>query len=106
MMCTSLRASLSTPAGAAANAAVFADFHEPCVEVDDRVDAVQRPGAPRGDVFEDRVGDPALPRRRRRPSLIGSSPHADGRRGAPRHAERELAVDEVFGSETTPRHAP
>src|SRR3954462_986518 len=46
-------------AGAALDRAVLPDLHEHGVEVDDRIDAVQRPGAPRGDVLQDGVGDAA-----------------------------------------------
>src|SRR5215210_7866959 len=49
----------SEVAGAVLDRAVLADLHEQRVEVDDRIDALQRPGAPRGDVLQDGVGDPA-----------------------------------------------
>jgi hypothetical protein len=44
-------------AGAVLDRAVFADLHEHRVEVDDRIDPIQRSRAPRGDVLQDRVGD-------------------------------------------------
>ena len=46
-------------AGARTDRAVFAHLDLQRVEVDDRVDRLQRPGAPRRDVLEHRVGDPA-----------------------------------------------
>ena len=46
-------------AGAGPDGAVLADLHEHRVEVDDRVDALQRPRAPCRDVLQDGVGDPA-----------------------------------------------
>src|SRR3954469_16365994 len=46
-------------AGAVLHRAVLADADHHRVEVDDRVHLLERPGAPRGDVFEHRVGDPA-----------------------------------------------
>jgi len=46
-------------AGARSDRAVFADLHHQRVEVDDRVDGLKRPRAPRLDVGEHRVGDPA-----------------------------------------------
>ena len=46
-------------AGPAADRAVLADLDHQGVEVDDRVDRFQRPGAPGLDVLEHRVGDPA-----------------------------------------------
>jgi hypothetical protein len=45
-------------AGAGADRAVLADLHLQGVEVDDRIDPLQRPTAPGGDVVQDRVGDP------------------------------------------------
>ena len=46
-------------AGARADRAVLGDLHVQRVEVDDRVDALQRPRAPRGDVLQHGVGDAA-----------------------------------------------
>src|SRR3954447_10845071 len=46
-------------AGAALDRAVLTDLHEHGVEVDDRIDRLQRPRAPRDHVVEDGVGDPA-----------------------------------------------
>src|SRR5215210_7089407 len=46
-------------AGQVAHRAVLADLHAQRVEVDDRVDRLQRPGAPRLDVGQHRVGDGA-----------------------------------------------
>jgi hypothetical protein len=46
-------------AGAVAHRAVLFDLHLQRVEVDDRVDRLERPGAPRGDVSEHGVGDAA-----------------------------------------------
>ena len=46
-------------AGAGADRAVLADLDHQRVEVDDRVDRLQRPGAPGLDVFEHGVGDAA-----------------------------------------------
>src|SRR3954452_11418427 len=46
-------------AGAGADRAVLADLDHQAVEVRDRIDGVQRPGAPRVDVLKDGVGDPA-----------------------------------------------
>src|SRR5215216_2481591 len=44
-------------AGPGAHRAVFSDLDEHRVEVDDRIDALQRAAAPGGDVLEHRVGD-------------------------------------------------
>ena len=46
-------------AGASADRAVLGHLHVQRVEVDDRIDALQRARAPRGDVLQDRVGDAA-----------------------------------------------
>src|SRR4051794_16301806 len=46
-------------AGAALDRAVLTDLHEHAVEVDDRIDALERPRAPRDHVVEDGVGAPA-----------------------------------------------
>jgi hypothetical protein len=43
-------------ARARAHRAVLADLDHQRVEVDDRVDALERPGPPRGDVLQDGVG--------------------------------------------------
>jgi hypothetical protein len=46
-------------AGACPDGTVLADLDHQAIEVGDRVDGVQRPSAPRGDVLQDGVGDAA-----------------------------------------------
>lgn len=43
--------------GAVLDRAVLADAHHHRVEVDDRIDLLQRPGPPRRDVLQDGIGD-------------------------------------------------
>jgi hypothetical protein len=45
-------------AGAVSDRAAVADLHDQAVEKQDRVDVLERPGLPRLDVGEHRVGDP------------------------------------------------